>query len=91
MAKTTSTVIPFPKRVDPLTCLDPSACYFQIAAELRVAMLHRLFSLLARSAASTSDEESLRETCSRARELLNDVVVLYRSSLAQAAGREEDE
>ncbi|WP_313026613.1 hypothetical protein [Pseudomonas lopnurensis] len=91
MTRSTSSVIPFPKRVDPHTSLDASACYFQVAAELRVMMLHRLFSMLTRSQASTPDEQYLHETCRHARELLNDVVVLYRSSLAQTTGRGEDE
>jgi hypothetical protein len=91
MTRSNPTVIPFPKRVEPLDCLAGPVCYFQAAAELRVAMLHKLFSVLARSEVNTSTAKELRELCQNAREMLNDVVVLYRSSLAQAQGRAGDE
>lgn len=54
-------------------------------------MLHKLFSVLARAEANTSTARKLHEFCQGAREMLNDVVVLYRSSLAQSAGRAADE
>jgi hypothetical protein len=91
MTSSTPAVIPFPKRYEPLDCLDEPVCHFQAAAELRVAMLHKLFSGLARAEANASAARELHELCQGARELLNDVVVLYRSSLAQAAGRAADE
>ena len=91
MTRSNPAVIPFPKRFEPLDCLDGPVCHFQAAAELRVAMLHKLFSILARSEATASTARELHELCQGARELLNDVVVLYRSSLAQAAGRAADE
>ena len=139
MTRSNPAVIPFPKRFEPLDCLAGPVCHFQAAAELRVAMLHKLFSVLARSEASASTARELHEQCQSAREPLNrplknycarlcgvevslgmlmyysyiplprlispclavaryvfqrsvtDVVVLYRSSLAQAAGRAADE
>ena len=91
MTRSNPAVIPFPKRYEPLDCLDGPVCHFQAAAELRVAMLHKLFGMLARAEANTSTARELHEFCRGARELLNDVVVLYRSSLAQAAGRAGDE
>jgi hypothetical protein len=91
MTRSNPAVIPFPKRIDPLDCSIATVCHFQAAAELRVAMLHKLFSVLARSEVSTSTAKELHKLCQNARELLNDVVVLYRSSLAQAQGRVGDE
>ncbi|MDM8348758.1 hypothetical protein P8H27_07575 [Pseudomonas sp. sp1636] len=91
MTRSNPVVIPFPKRFKPLDCLDDPVCYFQAAAELRVAMLHKLFNILARSGVAAPAATELHELCQNARELLNDVVVLYRSSLAQAQGRAGDE
>ncbi len=91
MTSSTPAVIPFPKCFEPLDCLDGPVCHFQAAAELRVAMLHKLFSVLARAEANASAARELHELCQGARELLNDVVVLYRSSLAQAGGRASDD
>ena len=91
MTRSIPAVIPFPKRFEPFDCVGSTACHFQAAAELRVAMLHKLFGILARMEASTSGARQLHEVCDNARELLNDVVVLYRSSLAQAGGRAADE
>jgi hypothetical protein len=91
MTRSNPAVIPFPKRFEPLDCLDGPVCHFQAAAELRVAMLHKLFSILAHSGANASTARELHEFCQGAREMLNDVVVLYRSSLAQSAGRTADE
>jgi hypothetical protein len=90
MTRSNPAVIPFPKRYEPLDCLDGPVCHFQ-AAELRVAMLHKLFSILARSEANTSTARELHEFCQGAREMLNDVVVLYRGSLAQAGRRTADD
>ncbi|MDM8348121.1 hypothetical protein P8H27_04335 [Pseudomonas sp. sp1636] len=89
MTKSNPAVIPFPKRVKPLDCGTATACHFQAAAELRVAMLHKLFNILARSGVAAPAATELHELCQNARELLNDVVVLYRSSLAQ--GRAGDD
>ena len=91
MTSSNPAVIPFPKRYEPLDCPDGPVCHFQAAAELRVAMLHKLFSVLARAEVNTSTARELHEFCQGARELLNDVVVLYRSSLAQSAGRAADD
>lgn len=91
MTSTNPAVIPFPKRFEPLDCLDGPVCRFQAAAESRVAMLHKLFGMLARAEANTSTARELHEFCQGAREMLNDVVVLYRCSLAQAEGRAVDE
>ncbi|MBS7690526.1 hypothetical protein I0E98_08850 [Pseudomonas lalucatii] len=85
MASNKLAVIPFPKLVEPLGLPASSVCHFQLAAELRVAMLHKLFNKLASSGATVCAARDLHELCQGARELLNDVVVLYRSSLAQAA------
>ena len=89
MTSSNPAVIPFPKRIEPLGCTPSAVCHFQAAAELRVAMLHKLFSILARAEATASTARELHELCQGARELLNDVVVLYRSSLAQ--GRAADD
>jgi hypothetical protein len=91
MTSSNPAVIPFPKRVEPLDGIDFSACCFQAEAELRVAMLHKLFNILARSGAATATTTDLREHCQNAHQMLSDVVVLYRSSLAQADGRAGDE
>ena len=91
MTRPNPAVIPFPKRYVPLDCLDSPICHFQAAAEVRGAMLHKLFSILARSEATAATATDLHELCQGARELLNDVVVLYRSSLTQAQGRAGDE
>ncbi|WP_324732247.1 hypothetical protein [Pseudomonas paeninsulae] len=91
MTRSSPTVIPFPKRVEPLDCSAATVCHFQAEAELRVAMLHKLFNILARSGAATAAATDLHELCQNAREMLNDVVVLYRSSLAQSHGRAGDE
>ncbi len=91
MTSSNPAVIPFPKRYEPLDCLDGPVCHFQAAAELRVAMLHKLFSVLAHAEANASAARELHELCQGARELLNDVAVLYRSSLAQAQERAADE
>jgi len=89
MTSSNPAVIPFPKRIEPLGCTPSAVCHFQAAAELRVAMLHKLFDILARTDASTANARHLHECSDNARELLNDVVVLYRSSLAQ--GRAADD
>ncbi|MDM8349350.1 hypothetical protein P8H27_10610 [Pseudomonas sp. sp1636] len=89
MTSSNPVVIPFPKRVEPLDCGTVTACHFQAAAELRVAMLHKMFNILARSGVAAPAATDLHELCQNARELLNDVVVLYRSSLAQ--GRAGDD
>jgi hypothetical protein len=91
MTSSNPAVIPFPKRVEPLDCIDFSACHFQAEAELRVAMLHKLFNILARSGAATAAATDLHELCQNAHQMLNDVMVLYRSSLTQAQGRAGDE
>jgi len=91
MTSSNPAVIPFPKRTEPLDCIDFSACRFQAEAELRVAMLHKLFNILARSGAATAAARDLHELCQNAHEMLNDVMVLYRSSLTQAQGRAGDE
>ncbi|MNG19921.1 hypothetical protein D3C84_1041320 [compost metagenome] len=91
MISSNPAVIPFPKRVEPLDGIDFSACRFQAEAELRVAMLHKLFNILARSGAATAAATDLHELCQNAHEMLNDVMVLYRSSLTQAQGRAGDE
>ena len=91
MTSSNPAVIPFPKRDEPLDCIDFSVCHFQAEAELRVAMLHKLFNILARSGAATAAATDLHELCRNAHQMLNDVVVLYRSSLAQAEGRAADE
>ena len=91
MTSSNPAVIPFPKRVEPLDSIYFSACHFQAEAELRVAMLHKLFNILARSGAATAATTDLHELCQNAHEMLNDVVVLYRSSLAQAEGSAADE
>jgi hypothetical protein len=62
---------------------------YQAEAELRVAMLHKLFNILARSGVTAAAATDLYEFCQNAHEMLNDVVVLYRSSLSQ--GRTGDE
>jgi hypothetical protein len=77
MTSSNPAVIPFPKRYEPLDCLAGPVCHFQAAAEL-----NKLFSMLARSEANASTARELHGLCQNARELLNDVVVLYRSSLA---------
>ncbi|MDP3976670.1 MAG: hypothetical protein Q8P85_01530 [Pseudomonas sp.] len=59
MTSSNPAVISFPKRVEPLDCIDFSACHFQ--AELRVAMLHKLFKILARSGAATAAATDLHE------------------------------
>ncbi|MCY1314353.1 hypothetical protein D9M70_649810 [compost metagenome] len=56
-----------------------------------MAMLHKLFNILARSGAATAAATDLHELCQNAHEMLNDVMVLYRSSLTQAQGRAGDE
>ena len=56
-----------------------------------MAMLHKLFSVLARSEANASAARDLHELCQNAHEMLNDVMVLYRGSLTQAQGRAGDE
>jgi len=80
-------VIPFPKRHEPRDWSRSAVCHFQAAAELRVAMLHRLFDILARTPAPTCNDQPLHECCDSARALLHDVVVLYRRSLAQASSQ----
>ena len=91
MTSSNPAVIPFPKRVEPLDCLAGPACHFQAEAELRVAMLHKLFNILARSGAATAAATDVHELCRNAHEMLNDVVVLYRRSLAQPARSAADE
>ncbi|SFP84253.1 hypothetical protein [Pseudomonas borbori] len=91
MTSSNPAVIAFPKRVEPLDGIDFSACRFQAEAELRVAMLHKLFNILARSGAATAAARDLHELCQNAHEMLNDVMVLYRGSLTQAQGRVGDE
>ncbi|WP_439886627.1 hypothetical protein ACSX1C_13980 [Pseudomonas sp. MBLB4123] len=91
MTRFNAVVVPFPKRYEPLDCLDGQGCHFQAAAELRVAMLHKLFDILARMEASTPGAGPLHEACDSARALLSDVLVLYRRALAQAQGRAGDE
>lgn len=83
MPRSTSAVIPFPKRIERLDCTISAVCHFQAAAELRITMLHKLFDILARTDASTDNAGHLHECCDNARELLNDALVLYRSALAQ--------
>ncbi|MBS7690166.1 hypothetical protein I0E98_05525 [Pseudomonas lalucatii] len=91
MTRFNAVVVPFPKRCAPLDCPDGQGCHFQAAAEIRVAMLHRLFAILARMEASSPGARPLHEACDSARALLNEVLVLYRRSLAQAHGRAGDE
>ncbi|MGH8352195.1 MAG: hypothetical protein ACRERY_01490 [Pseudomonas sp.] len=91
MAKFHSAVIPFPKRFSSLHSLAPVICPFQAAAELRVAMLHKLFSTLRKVEGSAAAMQQLHEVCGSASQLLSDVVVLYRNSLVQAQGRARDE
>ena len=89
MTRSNPAVIPFPKRSEPLGCTSSAVCHFQAAAELRVAMLHKVCDMLARTDASTANARYLHECCDNAREMLNEVVVLYRSALAQ--GRAADD
>ncbi|MBS7690295.1 hypothetical protein I0E98_06560 [Pseudomonas lalucatii] len=91
MARFNAVVVPFPKRCAPLEHFDGQGCHFQAAAELRVAMLHKLFAILVRMEAPSPGARPLHEACDSARELLNEVLVLYRRSLAQAHGRAGDE
>ena len=91
MTRSNPVVIPFPKPVGPLDCSAATVCHFQAAAELRVAMLHKLFSVLACSEVNTSTAKELHTLCQNAQQMLNDVVVLYRNSLAQTQGRAGDE
>ena len=89
MTRSDPAVIPFPKRYEPLGCTSSAVCHFQAAAELRVAMLHKLFDILARTDGASGNARHLHELCQGAREMLNDVVVLYCSALAQ--GRAADD
>ncbi|NQD96620.1 hypothetical protein HP532_28585 [Pseudomonas sp. CrR25] len=88
MPKPHTAVVPFPKRFAPLDC-DAAADRFQAAAELRVEMLHKLFTLLACSEVPPAVAKDLGELCQTARGMLTDVVVLYRGALAH--GRAGDE
>ncbi|HBX55509.1 hypothetical protein [Pseudomonas sp. UBA2684] len=90
MTKSLCPVIPFPKRFAVQDSSAPSACAFQTAAEQRVVLLHRLFNILSNLDDSGFARLQLKEACENAREMLNDVVVLYRSALAQAEGRAGD-
>jgi len=91
MTRPYSAVDSFLEHLQPPGSLSPATCRLQAAAELRVAMLHKLFNILARTEASPSMAKELYELCHSAQAMLTDVVVLYRSSLAQAQGRAGDE
>lgn len=91
MTRSNPAVIPFPKRFDLQDSPAPAACSFQAAAEQRALMLHRLFNILPSLEGSTFAQLHLSEVCQTARELLNDMVLCYRSALAQADGRVGDE
>ncbi|HSX91078.1 MAG TPA: hypothetical protein VLG17_24140 [Pseudomonas sp.] len=47
-------------------------------------ILQNLFKVLQHSDSSTFSHTQLREACQKAREMLSEVVLLYRGSLAQA-------
>ena len=83
-----SAVASFLERLQAQDPRSPTTCRFQAAAELRVAMLQKLFSILERTDLSPP---TVKELCQSAQEMLTDVVVLYRSSLEQAHGRAGDE
>ena len=91
MTRSLSAVDSFLEHLQSQDPLSPATCRFQAAAELRVAMLHKLFALLACAEAPPAVVKDLNELCHTARELLTDVVVLYRGALAQAHGRAGDE
>lgn len=90
MARPNPVVIPFPKRFDLQGSHVPAICPFQAAAEQRALMLHRLLNILPSLEGSTFAQLHLGEVCQNARGLLNEMVLLYRSSLAQADGRAGD-
>jgi hypothetical protein len=86
MTTVPAAVIPFPKRVDIEALSTPGACPFQAAAEQRVVILQNLLKVLQRSDNSNFNHAQLRDACQKAREMLSEVVLLYRSSLALAEG-----
>ena len=88
MTRSLSAVASFLEHLQSQDPLAPATCRFQAAAELRVAMLKKLFSILERTDVSPP---TAKELCQSAQEMLTDVVVLYRSSLAQAHGRAGDD
>ena len=84
MTTVPAAVIPFPKRLDIEALSAPGAYPLQAAAEQRMQMLQNLFKVLQHSDSSTFSHTQLREACQKAREMLSEVVLLYRGSLAQA-------
>ncbi|NQD93690.1 hypothetical protein HP532_13630 [Pseudomonas sp. CrR25] len=88
MTRPYSAVAAFLERIQTHDPHSPATCRFQAAAELRVAMLQKLFRILERTDLSPP---TAKELCQSAQEMLTDVVVLYRSSLEQVHRRAGDE
>ncbi|MGE8499456.1 MAG: hypothetical protein ACN6O6_18295 [Pseudomonas sp.] len=84
------TVIPFP--LNHRTTPEPGTadCPFQAQAELRLAMLCRLFKALAQARIRPELASDMEAQCRYARELLREVAELYGNALAEAERRARD-
>ncbi|HWV09194.1 MAG TPA: hypothetical protein VN156_06610 [Pseudomonas sp.] len=84
------TVISFP--LNHRNTPEPSKadCPFQAQAELRLAMLRRLFKALAHARVRPELANDVEQQCRHARELLREVAELYGNALGEAERRARD-
>ena len=81
----------FPSRFTPQASSGLEDFPYEIAADLRVALLRKLLRTLRQAEGSPADRQLLEEVCESAEHLLGDAAALYRGAIAQAQGRETDD
>ncbi|MDH1262043.1 hypothetical protein [Pseudomonas sp. GD03944] len=84
------TIIPFPLNPKPSHDKPRQSCPFQAQAELRLAMLRRLFKALAHARVRPELANDVEQQYRHARELLREVAQLYGNALVEAERRARD-
>lgn len=86
MANLLGRVLNFPKRPSPISGTNFQPRNAQADAELRIALLGELFEELARKERERPDSLRVRMACFTAKELLDELTVLYRRALSETRG-----